>query len=82
MLRSFFVTKRTLTGSGRVMHVGPSFGGAGMRTVCMYGMWGAVAGSAAYLVAFVGIAPWLGELKFELVKKYPWLDRKDPDEMD
>jgi hypothetical protein len=65
-----------------VAHIGPSFGGAGARTTALYALWGAVAFSTGYLVIWVGIAPWLGEIKFKLTQKYPWLDRKDPDEMD
>ena len=77
-----FLQRRFLAGSGRIAHVGPSFGGAGARTVAMYGMWAAVGGSGLYLITMIGIAPVLGEWKFSLVKKYPWLDRKDPEEMD
>ena len=73
---------RRLAGSGRVAHVGPSFGGAGARTVALYGMWGAMTFSAGYLVLWIGIAPWISEIKFNLVQKYPWLDSKDPEEMD
>jgi chromate transport protein ChrA len=62
--------------------MGPSFGGAGIRTGCMYAMWGAFIGSFAYifLVAFGG--PVLADYKYKLVKRYPWLDQKDPEEMD
>ena len=73
---------RGLAGSGRIAHVGPSFGGAGARTVALYAMWGVVIYSSGYLITMVGMAPYFGELKFKLKAKYPWLDRKDPDEMD
>jgi len=79
IFRSF---ARRLAGSGRVASLGPSFGGAGMRTVATYGMWGAFVGGWAYLFLIVWLKPTLGELKYELVKRYPWLDQKDPDEMD
>ena len=81
-MRFLTVARRGLAGSGRIAHVGPAFGGAGARTVALYGMWGAMLFSAGYLVIWVGIAPWAGEMKFNLVQKYPWLDRKDPDEME
>ena len=76
------VFSRGLAGSGRIAHVGPSFGGAGMKTLAMYGIMSIVGLSFLYLIVFIGIVPWLGELRFELVQRYPWLDEKDPDEMD
>jgi hypothetical protein len=81
-MRPLIGSVRRLAGSGRVANVGPSFGGAGARTVALYALWGAVAFSTGYLVIWVGVAPWLGEVKFNLVQKYPWLDQKDPEEMD
>ena len=73
---------KRLAGSGRVASFGPSFGGAGIRTGALYAMWGAFAGSLFYIFVVVGGRPIVNDWKFALVKKYPWLDQKDPDEMD
>jgi len=82
-LRMFVRTfAKRLAGSGRVAALGPSFGGAGMRTACMYAFTGAFVGSLFYIFVIVGGAPIVGEWKFALKKRYPWLDNTDPDEMD
>ena len=73
---------KRLAGSGRVASFGPSFGGAGIRTGALYAMWGAFAGSLFYIFVVVEGRAIVNDWKFALVKKYPWLDQKDPDEMD
>ena len=73
---------RRLAGSGRVAALGPSSGGAGLRTACTYAMSAAFAGSLFYVFVIVGGKPILGEWQFALKKRFPWLDRSDPDEME
>jgi hypothetical protein len=72
----------SLAGSGRVAHIGPAFGGAGARTVAIFGMWGAMLFSSGYLILNIGLAPYVADFKFSVKQTFPKFFEKDPEEMD